>query len=161
MASKWFVTAKKIIINTIKSTSMSKSYKIPLLWAFYNNGNIKLKIDEDDNFNLLKKITYLTANESESVDIACVENIQDAINKLPNLVATAGSKGVFFLDEKGQVCLLPAMKPKELKDTTGAGDTFCGNFVVSILKGFSKTYIYYKIIFYIIYIILCMESEGH
>ena len=38
-------------INTIKSTSMSKSYKIPLLWAFYNNGNIKLKIDEDDIYN--------------------------------------------------------------------------------------------------------------
>ncbi len=31
-------------INTIKSTSMSKSYKIPLLGAFYSNGNIKLKI---------------------------------------------------------------------------------------------------------------------
>ena len=34
-------------INTIKNTSMSKSYKIPLLWAFYNNRDIKLKIDED------------------------------------------------------------------------------------------------------------------
>lgn len=42
-------------INTIKNTSMSKSYKIPLLWAFYNNGNIKLKIDEDDIYNSFKK----------------------------------------------------------------------------------------------------------
>ena len=42
-------------INTIKNTSMSKSYKIPLLWAFYNNGNIKLKIDEDEIYNSFKK----------------------------------------------------------------------------------------------------------
>lgn len=42
-------------INTIKNTSMSKSYKIPLLLAFYNNGNIKLKIDEDDIYNSFKK----------------------------------------------------------------------------------------------------------
>src|SRR5699024_9639516 len=43
-------------INTIKSTSMSKSYKIPLLWAFYNNGNIKLKINEDDIYNSYKEV---------------------------------------------------------------------------------------------------------
>ena len=42
-------------INTIKSTSMSKSYKIPLLWAFYNNGNIKLKINEDDIYYSFKE----------------------------------------------------------------------------------------------------------
>ena len=42
-------------INTIKNTSMSKSYKIPLLWAVYNNGNIKIKIDEDDIYNSFKK----------------------------------------------------------------------------------------------------------
>lgn len=33
---------------------MSKSYKIPLLWAVYNNGNIKIKIDEDDIYNSFK-----------------------------------------------------------------------------------------------------------
>ena len=42
-------------INTIKNTSMSKSYKIPLLWAFYNNGYMKLKIDEDDIYSYFKK----------------------------------------------------------------------------------------------------------
>ena len=42
-------------INTIKNTSMSKSYKIPLLWAFYNNGKIKIKIDEDDIYNSFKE----------------------------------------------------------------------------------------------------------
>ena len=49
-------------INTIKSTSMSKSYKIPLLWAFYNNGNIKLKIHEDDIYNSFKD--FYSKNEN-------------------------------------------------------------------------------------------------
>ena len=49
-------------INTIKSTSMSKSYKIPLLWAFYNNGNIKLKINEDDIYNSFKE--FYSKNEN-------------------------------------------------------------------------------------------------
>ncbi|MDY3002353.1 MAG: AAA family ATPase [Romboutsia timonensis] len=49
-------------INTIKSTSMSKSYKIPLLWSFYNNGNIKLKINEDDIYNSFKE--FYSKNEN-------------------------------------------------------------------------------------------------
>ena len=64
-----YYTHKKILdeqsinfINTIKSTSMSKSYKIPLLWAFYNNGNIKLKINEDDIYNSFKE--FYSKNEN-------------------------------------------------------------------------------------------------
>lgn len=41
---------------------MSKSYKIPLLWAFYNNGNIKLKINEDDIYNSFKE--FYSKNEN-------------------------------------------------------------------------------------------------
>lgn len=53
-------------INTIKTTSMSKSYKIPLLWAFYNNGNIKLKINEDDIYNSFKDFY---SKEENGVDL--------------------------------------------------------------------------------------------
>ena len=35
-------------INMIETTSMSKSYKMPILLAFYNDGDIKLGISEDD-----------------------------------------------------------------------------------------------------------------
>ena len=45
-------------INTIKNTSMSKSYKIPLLWAFYNNGYMKLKI---------MKMTYIVTLKNSIV----------------------------------------------------------------------------------------------
>ena len=30
---------------------------------------------------------------------------------------------------------IPAMKPKAIVDTTGAGDTLCGNFVAALVKG--------------------------
>ena len=61
-------------INTIKSTSMSKSYKIPLLWAFYNNGNIKLKINEDDIVEEIKE--NIATDEIEINE----EKIEDTLN---------------------------------------------------------------------------------
>lgn len=35
-------------IKMIENTSMSKSYKIPVLLAFYNKGSVKLKLNEND-----------------------------------------------------------------------------------------------------------------
>ena len=35
-------------INMIETTSMSKTYKMPLLLAFYNKGHIKMQVNEDD-----------------------------------------------------------------------------------------------------------------
>ena len=38
-------------INMIETTSMSKTYKMPVLLAFYNDGDIKMEISEDDIYN--------------------------------------------------------------------------------------------------------------
>lgn len=38
----------KEFINLIENTSMSKTYKMPVLLAFYNNGNVKMEITEED-----------------------------------------------------------------------------------------------------------------
>lgn len=35
-------------INMIETTAMSKTYKMPILLAFYNNGKVKMEISEDD-----------------------------------------------------------------------------------------------------------------
>jgi 23S rRNA A1618 N6-methylase RlmF len=53
---------EKSLINTfgyefikfIETTSMSKTYKLPVLLAFYNNGNMKLKIDDADLYRSFK-----------------------------------------------------------------------------------------------------------
>ncbi|WP_330683837.1 hypothetical protein, partial [Romboutsia ilealis] len=64
-------------INTIKSTSMSKSYKIPLLWAFYNNGNIKLKIDEDDIYNAFNEFYKKEENAKDLENQKSTQNYKN------------------------------------------------------------------------------------
>lgn len=45
---KLYNSRAKEFINMIETTSMSKTYKMPLLLALYNNGDIKLNLTEDD-----------------------------------------------------------------------------------------------------------------
>lgn len=41
-------------IKMIENTKMSKSYKMPFLLAFYNNGELKSKIDNEDLYKSFK-----------------------------------------------------------------------------------------------------------
>lgn len=97
------------------------------------------EFDKKENKELLEKITIITANEEEVLKIMGTTDFSVCIDKLPQLVATAGSKGVAFCDEDGYYRAVPAIEPNELKDTTGAGDTFCGNFLVALLDGLTKS----------------------
>lgn len=89
-----------------------------------------LKICEPKNFDLLKKVTIITANEIEAKDISCSDNIEEILQKLPNLVMTSGPNGVYF-SKNGIVNHIPAIKVDNVVDTTGAGDSFCGYLVAS------------------------------
>ena len=73
-ADKCFNEEVEKFINVIKTTSMSKSYKIPLLWAFYNKGNIKLKINEDDIYESFKDFYSKEENE---IDLQGQKSTQD------------------------------------------------------------------------------------
>ncbi len=53
-------------IKFIETTSMSKTYKLPVLLAFYNNGNMKLKINDED---LYKSFKEFYSNGSNGVDM--------------------------------------------------------------------------------------------
>lgn len=65
---------EKLFINTIghdfikfiETTSMSKTYKIPVFLAFYNNGNMKLRINDDD---LYKSFKEFYSKGSNTVDM--------------------------------------------------------------------------------------------
>lgn len=48
---KFFDTKGARFINTLEKTLMSRSYKIPLLLAFYNNGKIKMELNDDDIYH--------------------------------------------------------------------------------------------------------------
>ena len=45
----------KEFLAVLETTSMTKSYKMPILLAFYNKGNVKMEINADDVVNSYKK----------------------------------------------------------------------------------------------------------
>ena len=49
-------------LKTIETTSMTKSYKMPILKAFYNNGDIKLDITEDDVYKSMRQFYSYKSN---------------------------------------------------------------------------------------------------
>jgi len=84
-------------INTIRTTSMSKSYKIPLLWAFYNNGNMKLKIDEDD---IYKSFENFYSKEENEIDLQSQKSTEGYENwSKKEYVKLAKDKPIKYLSE--------------------------------------------------------------
>lgn len=49
-------------LNILEQTHMTKSYKMPIFKAFYNNGNIKMAISEDDVFESMKEFYSYKSN---------------------------------------------------------------------------------------------------
>lgn len=54
-------------INMIETTSMSKSYKMPILLAFYNCGNVKMAINEDDVYNSFYNFYNKASNKVDMI----------------------------------------------------------------------------------------------
>ncbi len=50
-------------IKMIETTKMSKSYKIPVFLAFYNDGNVKLEIDEEDIYRSFYEFYHKGTNK--------------------------------------------------------------------------------------------------
>lgn len=53
-------------LNTLENTSMTKSYKMPIFLAFYNDGDIKMEITDDDVYREMSKFYN---NASNGVDM--------------------------------------------------------------------------------------------
>jgi len=53
-------------LNTLETTSMTKSYKMPIFLAFYNDSNVKMEITEDDVY---KQFCRFYNNASNGVDM--------------------------------------------------------------------------------------------
>ena len=88
------------------------------------------------DFNM---ISYLVLNEIEAKEITKSSDAQEALDNFavtyPNLkvMLTLGSKGCVYQD-KDQKVFCPTFKVVPV-DTTGAGDTFTGYFIVGIANG--------------------------
>jgi ribokinase len=93
---------------------------------------------------LLKKVYCLTPNESEAEALTTIstrdnKGIKEAAKALfakgvQNVIITLGEKGV-YLYNKDINEIIPALKVKNVVDTTGAGDSFNGALTYALMEG--------------------------
>lgn len=95
------------------------------------------------NWSFIEDATYITCNKKEFYEVFAEtqqnKSDEDFLNKTlkkhPNkLIVTLGARGVKWFDGK-RVCFEKAIKAEKVIDTTGAGDTFCGNMVTCLNEG--------------------------
>lgn len=80
--------------------------------------------------DVLEQVTYLTPNETESENMF-EGDIDQALERYPDkLIVTQGALGAVFYDGLEQV-EIKGIK-RDVKDTTGAGDTFNGALAVGL-----------------------------
>ncbi|WP_094243832.1 ribokinase [Tetragenococcus halophilus] len=85
----------------------------------------------------INKVTYLTPNETEFSILFPGEQMENIMKRYPNkLFITLGAQGVKYHDGN-EIVNVDAFEPKELVDTTGAGDTFNGAFAVAVTNNLS------------------------
>jgi len=64
-------------LNNIEKTSMTKTYKMPLLLAFYNHGNINLKVDEEMIFQSFSEFYTKPSNAVDLMRHGSTKNYKD------------------------------------------------------------------------------------
>lgn len=137
------LTTSKIVLAQLK---VPKEVTVELINFCYDN-NIpiiitpcraeKLKLNDDNNKELIDKVTYITANRSECETIFGTTDIESCVKKYPNkLIVTLGSDGVIYCDGN-KTHHIPAIGIDNLVDTTGAGDTFTGNLAFCVTHSYS------------------------
>ena len=87
---------------------------------------------------LLRGVDVFTINDSEAQTLAGESNLMKAAAKIARfgpkiIVVKKGSNGV-LLYAGGRFVALPAFPVREVRDATGAGDSFAGGFVGSLAQ---------------------------
>jgi sugar/nucleoside kinase (ribokinase family) len=111
--------------------------------AFYLAGTIANdaghRVARKDFVNLIDKhIDILFANETEIKSLAETDDLSTALNSIRNkcevAVVTLGAKGSVILsgNDTFEIASVP---PKELVDTTGAGDAYAAGFLYGFSEG--------------------------
>ena len=95
----------------------------------------------ENNMDILEDVSYITCNQKEAELIfgegkkLSAKKLEETLKKYPNkLIVTLGGKGVKYFDGK-KVVTEKAIEGLSVLDTTGAGDTFCANFVSVLFDG--------------------------
>ncbi|WP_418921779.1 DEAD/DEAH box helicase family protein [Clostridium aestuarii] len=124
-----FGTFGEDFINMIEKTSMAKTYKMPILFAFYNNGNMKLKINDDDVYKSFKEFYEKGSNGMDMLKTKNTANYKQwgkkeyvKLAKDNPIKFLAKTHGDFFYIEGEEFCLNERLG--EFKDN----DAFLENF---------------------------------
>jgi sugar/nucleoside kinase (ribokinase family) len=93
-----------------------------------------IKNDLDDLKQLLKKINCLVINDSEAQLLADAHNLVKAAEKILDMGPTVviikkGESGSMMCKAGGERFILPAYPAAQVKDPTGAGDSFAGGMI--------------------------------
>lgn len=111
-------------INMIEITSMSKSYKIPVLLAFYNDGNIKIEIDDDDIYKRFKSFYTKGSNKADMLKDKGTSNFEEWEKKdyvklaknNPVKYLCKSNSDFFELNEEGNIIVKGIDEFKENKE---------------------------------------------
>ena len=80
---------------------------------------------------MLFSTDYTEKNTEEMVDIIS-KNVVAA--QIPSMIVTMGGRGAVYADKQGVKGFCPARRV-EVKDTTGAGDSFCAGVAIGLTYG--------------------------
>lgn len=121
------ITQHEIPMETVDYVSqVCEQYGVPLLLNPAPAAPLTAEI--------LERVTYLTPNEHEAIELFEGKNLSEVLRRYPNkLFITEGEKGVRYFNGNEEV-LVPTYTVQAV-DTTGAGDTFNAAFAVALAEG--------------------------
>ena len=124
-----------------KTLALAKKYRKPVFGVV---ANMSIGLERRD---FLKELSAFVCNSQEAGLLFCTdfsgltpEELADVISekviqaRIPKLVVTVGSQGAVYADMDGDKGVCPA-RAVEVKDTTGAGDSFCAGLAVGLTYG--------------------------
>lgn len=124
-----------------KTLSLAKKYGKPVYGVV---ANMSIGLERRD---FLKELSAFVCNIQEAGLLFCtdfsentpqelVEMISQRViqAQIPKLVVTLGAQGAVYADRNGEKGYCPA-RTVEVKDTTGAGDSFCAGLSVGLTYG--------------------------
>jgi len=95
-------------LKTIENTKMTKSYKIPIFLAFYNNGNMKIEISDEDVYKSMRSFYSYASNAIDMLKDDSSSNFKDwdmkkyiALAKRNPIKFLNKSAGEFFIKKEG------------------------------------------------------------
>ena len=117
-------------LKTLETTSMTKSYKMPILKAFYNDGDIKMAITDDDVYKSMKEFYEYKSNGVDMLKDNSSKDYQNwgkkqylSLAKRNPIKFLNKTHGEFFIKKKGFALALS----DDLKDYIHL-ESFIGHF---------------------------------